>query len=474
MATVTKNSGSFRDPAGFVFTIGGTVYRQINRAGQADYDHFMKSGLYDALAKAGLLVAHKDVNKLAGLNADKNRYTVIQPEAIPFISYPYEWSFDQLRAAALLTLRIQKLSLEHGMILKDASAYNIQFIGNKPIFIDTLSFAIYKPGQAWEAYKQFCEHFVGPLALAHYATPDLLKMQRVYLDGFPLGVTASLLPRRAKLKAGLLSHIYMHRKSSLRHQGNQVANSTASPRKVSNFALQGIIGSLESTVRKMRPPTRKTEWGDYYSFTNYSDTAFKEKRAVIHELLDSVSPKPKMVWDVGANNGEFSELAAEMGAYTVAFDIDEIAVTRNYRGGDKPRKPEVANKLLPLVQDLTNPSPGLGWNAEERSSLKDRGPADAVFALAIIHHLCIGKNIPFAELAEFFGSVAKHLIIEFVPKEDSKVQILLSSRTDIFSEYDAEHFEKAMAAHFKIVQKVPIKDSKRTMYLLKNINLTGK
>jgi hypothetical protein len=465
MASVAKNTGSFRDPAGFIFTYSGKLYRQVNKISQADYDYFMESGLYKALTDAGLIVAHTEATKLSGLPSDKKRYKIIQPEAVPFISYPYEWSFDQLRAAALLTLRILKISLEHGMILKDASAYNIQFVGNKPVFIDTLSFAVYKPGQAWEAYKQFCEHFVGPLALAHYATPDLLKIQRAYLDGIPLGVTGKLLPKRARLNSGLLSNIFIHHSSSKRHQGNQVANSTSNPRKVSSFALQGIIGSLESTVTRMRPPTRSTEWGDYYSFTNYSDTAFKEKRAIVKKLLEEVSPKPQTVWDVGANNGEFSEVAAEMGAYTIAFDIDEIAVTRNFRS---KRKPEVANKLLPLVQDLTNPSPGLGWSEKERASLTDRGPADVVLALALIHHLSIGNNVPFPELASFFAKTAKHLIIEFVPKQDSKVQILLSSRPDIFPEYDEEHLEKAMAEYFTLVRKIPIKDSERTLYLFKN------
>jgi ribosomal protein L11 methylase PrmA len=269
------------------------------------------------------------------------------------------------------------------------------------------------------------------------------------------------------MKSGLLSHIFIHHSSSKRHQGNQVANSTATPRKVSMFALQGIVGSLESTIKKLRPASRKTEWGDYYSFTNYSDTAFNEKRAVVRELLQKVSPKPQMVWDVGANNGEFSEVAAEMGAYTIGFDIDEIAVTRNFRGPEKPRRPEVAARLLPLVQDLTNPSPGLGWNQQERASLIERGPADVVLALAIIHHLSIGNNVPFAELASFFNNTARHVIIEFVPNADSKVQILLSSRTDIFTEYDEEHFEKAMGAYFTVMSKVPIKDSMRTMYLFK-------
>lgn len=460
-----KNPGSFRDPAGFVFTYDGTVYRQVNKAGKEDYDHLMSSGLYQALVDGRMMVAHTELKKGGKVPRDDKQYKTLQPEPIPFISYPYEWSFDQLRDAALLTLRVLKTSLEHGMILKDSSAYNIQFIGNKPVFIDTLSFALYKPGQPWEGYKQFCEHFLAPLALSHYATPDLLKIKRAYLDGIPLGIAARLLPKRARLNTGVLSHVFLHARASQRHQGNQVTTSTAQARKVSTFALQGLIGSMESTVKRMKPANRKTEWGDYYSFTNYSDTAFKKKRAIVRELLETVKPKPLTVWDTGANNGEFSEVAAEIGAYTVALDVDEIAVGRNYRA---KRMPEIAARMLPLVQDLTNPSPGLGWSGEERMSLIDRGKADVVLALALIHHISIGNNVPFAEVASFYAKIARNLIIEFVPKEDSKVQILLSSRTDIFEEYDIEHFEQAMSEYFTITKKMPIKDSMRTMYLFKN------
>lgn len=462
MANQLKHPSSFRDPAGHIFTEGGKLYRQVNKAGKADYDLTMESGLYDDLVKNGLLVAHTEVKGAA----EGDVYKVLEPARIPFISYPYEWTFAQLKDAALLTLAVQKKALEHGMILKDASAYNVQFIGRQPIFIDTLSFKKYEAGEAWEGYRQFCEHFLAPLALARYSSYDALKLLRVELEGLTLDLATKLLPRRAKLRPGLFSHLFLHNASQKKYQNIASDKGTAavSKRKVSPFAMQGIIGSLESSVKKLQPPHQTTEWGDYYTFTNYSEKGFEYKRTLVKNMLDSVKPRPQIVWDMGANNGEFSVIAAESDIYTVAMDIDPLAVERNYLA--KANEQQAAN-MLPLVQDCINPSPANGFMGTERDSLFDRGPADVVMALAIIHHLAIGRNVPLERLAELFARLGKHVIIEFVPKGDSKVDILLASRRDIFEHYDTPSFEAAMAKHFKLVTKEPIKQTKRTLYLYK-------
>ncbi len=456
----TRHPSSFRDPAGFVFVEKDEVFRQVNQMGSEDYELMMSSGLYDALITQGLMVAHSEV---ASPKPQGRGHKVIKPERIPFLSYPYEWSFTQLKDAALLTLRVQKLALKHGMILKDASAYNIQFIGKRPVLIDTLSFMRYESGNAWEGYRQFCEHFIAPLALASYTTLDVLKLLRTDLEGVSLHLAASLLPKRARFNAGLLSHLFIHNSAQQKYQ-NAASEKPGKPqtvRTLSPFALDGLIASLEQTIKKLRLPSHKTEWGDYYTFTNYSEAGFKEKRAQVGALLDRVTPKPTMVWDIGANNGEFSSLAVDRGAYTVAFDIDPLAVDRNYRSSD------YAAAMLPLVQDVVNPSAATGFLGTERDSLVQRGPADVVMALALIHHLAIGRNLPFDRVAELLAAIGKNIIIEFVPKSDSKVQILLSSRRDVFDEYDAEHFEAAMAEYFTLVEAKPIKHTERTLYLFK-------
>ncbi len=467
MADLVAHPGSFRDPAGFIFTgRDQTIYRQVNFAGKADYDLMMSSGLYDDLVADGLLVAHVEVKS----DKNKSAYKILRPEAIPFISYPYEWTFSQLKDAALLTLQIQKKALAHGMILKDASAYNVQFIGRRPIFIDTLSFKSYVVGEAWEGYRQFCEHFVAPLALARYTSYDILKLLRVDLEGIPLDLACKLLPRRARLRAGLTSHLYLHNTSQKKYQNSasesdgRIKTTAVERRKVSSFALNGIVESLERTIRSLKPPKQTTEWGDYYNFTNYSEEGLEKKRELVGQMIAGVTPKPRMVWDVGANNGEFSVLAADQGIYTIAFDIDPLATERNYRAKANERQ---ASLMLPLVQDCINPSPSTGFLGTERESLVQRGPADIVLALALVHHLAIGRNIPLPRVAQLFAGLGKYVIIEFVPKADSKVKILLASRRDIFPEYDIEHFEAAMNGYFELVKKVAITGTKRTLYLYK-------
>lgn len=455
--------GSFRDPAGFVFEREGILYRQINKPGQADYEHFMKSGLYEELAREGLIVRHEELTDTDFLGPDNRRYRVIRPVRIPFISYPYEWSYDQLKDAALLTLRLQKLGLNHGMILKDASAFNVQFIGHTPVFIDTLSFKIHEPGRPWEAYKQFCEHFLATLALASYGAPEAIKTLKVFLDGVPLALATTWLPKRAKRRWGLLSHIYLHAASQKRYDNN-AARAETKPRQVSAMALNGLLASLQRTIEKLEPPKTATEWGDYYNDTNYSEAAFGAKKKIVSQYLELVSPCPKIVWDLGANDGTFSELAAKAGAYTVAFDIDPVAVNRNYKSS---RGADIDAKLLPLTQDLANPSPALGWAHTERLSLQSRGPADVALSLALVHHLAIGNTLPFASIADFFAKISKHLIIEFVPREDSKVQLLLRRRVQKFPEYTLENFEAAFKLKFRLLKRSPIPGSQRVIYLYK-------
>lgn len=457
--------GSFRDPAGFMFTSRNAIYRQINKVGAKNYDFFITSGLYKALVDKKLLIPHREVELSISLNHSL-AYKIIKPSVIPFISYPYEWSFSQLKSAALLTLEIQKLALEHGMTLKDATAYNVQFIGKTPIFIDTLSFAIYEPGAPWEGYKQFCEHFLSPLAVASTSSPNILPTLKTMIDGIPLELATRLLPAKSRLNLGFMSHLYIHKSAQSRHKNTETER--IKPRVVSLFALKGLISSLERTVKKCQMPKVKTEWGNYYSFTNYSGASFKAKKQLVEKYIKKVNPKN--IWDLGGNTGEFSHIPASKGIYTVCFDIDPLAVEKNFL----TREESSDSNLLPLVQDLTNASPSLGWAHSERQSLEGRGPTDLSMALAIVHHLAIGNNLPLEMIAEFFSSLGKHMIIEFIPKEDSKVKILLKSRPDIFPNYTKEGFEKAMSRYFKIEASEPIKGSKRTLYLLRSKNAKNK
>lgn len=453
-------SSSFRDPCGFVFCCEGLYYRQINRAGQADYDALMNSGLYKSLVDSGLLLAHVEVepDRLGDGPTKDLLYKIIKPQQLDFISYPWEWSFSQLQDAALATLQIQKLAMRHGMTLKDSSAFNLQFVAARPVFIDTLSFEIMQPGNPWVAYRQFCQHFLAPLALMSRVDSRLLQLFKNNLDGIPLDLASRLLPLRSWLSFSLLTHIHLHARTQRHFAARQVSVTTG---KMSHNALMGLIDSLESGVLACRAPGGSTEWGDYYSDTNYSATALQSKSEIVAEFIEKSAVRGQ-AWDLGANTGLFSRLAVAAGLRTVAFDIDPAAVEKNYRqcrdNGEK--------LLLPLLQDLTNPSPALGWGNRERQSLIERGPADLVMALALIHHLAIANNLPFAYIGAFLADLCRCLIVEFVPRSDSQVQRMLATREDIFAGYTQAKFEKEFSPYFKILASRKVADSERILYLM--------
>ena len=446
-------TSSFRDPSGFLFYEDGKLLRQVNKSYQKDYEQLMGSGLYDTLCKKDYLVRHQEIDFSKGLST--GMYKVLQPEEIGFISYPYEWTFSQLKDAALTTLAIQKIALTYGMTLKDASAYNIQFHRGKPIFIDTLSFEIYQEGEPWGAYRQFCQHFLAPLALMSYTDIRLNQLMKIYLDGIPLDLAGRLLPFKTKYMFSLLMHIHLHAKTQKRYEHK---GSAAKKVKISKNNLTALIHSLSTIIKKLKIKTQNTEWGDYYTFTNYSESSFAHKKEIISGYIDKI--KPQTVWDLGANTGEFTQIASQAGAQCVAFDIDPIAVESNYRN---IRKHKIKN-VLPLVLDLTNPTPSIGWNNEERMGFKSRPLPDVVFAFALIHHLAISNNLPFYKIARFLCELSENLVIEFVPKSDTQVKKLLESRNDIFDDYNEESFVKEFESFFRIMAKEKVVDSERTLF----------
>ena len=460
MTKKKSDTGSFRDPSGFIFYANGILFRQVNTCYKEQYDLLMSSGLYDSLVEDNLLISHKEMNKL--FKKDDCAYKIIQPEKIDFVSYPYEWCFSQLKDAALLTLEIQKKAMEKGMCLKDASAYNIQFLHGKPIFIDTLSFDILKKGAPWVAYKQFCQHFLAPLALQSYTDVRLNSLTKCYIDGLPLDLVNKLLPFKSNFSFGIFSHILLHSKSQQKYGGKNIDSKKYST-SMSENSLLGLVDSLESTIKNLKLNLKGTEWEDYYvDNNNYSSESFDFKMQFVMNCVNE--EKPFMVWDIGANDGKFSELAAKEGCCTISMDIDPVCVERNYL----QRTSTGIYNMLPLIFDITNPSPGIGWDNTERKTLFERGPADMVLALALVHHLAISNNLPLRKIAEYFEKIARTLVIEFVPKTDSQVKKLLSSREDIFQEYTIKDFEKEFSFFFTIENSQQIVNSERTIYFMRN------
>lgn len=446
------HSASFRDPSGFVFEEKGVIYRQINAVYAEEYQKLLSSGLYDTLTKNQWLIPHTDVSD--GQAFPK----IIRPEPVPFISYPFEWSFSMLKDAALLTLAIQKTALDCGMTLKDASAYNVQFVGSRPIFIDTLSFANYTEGSAWEAYGQFCRHFLAPLTLMSQCDVSLNRLLLAHLDGVPLPLATQLLPLKSLFNMGLYLHLYLHAKAEKKYSTVQA---TAKPQNLPLQKLQQIIAHLTSVVSNLTWKPAVSEWQNYYE-TNVSDAYLQAKKTVVADYLTNISPHH--VLDMGANDGVFSTLAADFAETVLSFDIDTSCVENNYLSLKKIKN----NKITPLFADITNPSPAIGWANQERFSLFQRVKVDTIMALALVHHLAISNNTPLSKIAEFLSQHCQNLIIEFVPKSDDKVQILLQNRVDIFDDYTLDGFKSAFSTYFSIEKEQIIAPTQRILFLMKN------
>lgn len=437
----------------------------MNQVYREDYERLRSSGLYDTLAADGRLIAHEEVETEADAGSDA--FKTLRPKQVPLISYPYEWCFSQLKDAALATLSIQLAALNAGMSLKDASAYNIQWVDGKPTLIDTLSFERYEEGKPWVAYRQFCQHFLAPLALMARTDIRLSQLARIHIDGVPLDLASSLLPFWSRANFSLGIHIHAHARSQRTYASSAAAPAAAAaqpnPSRMQftkhNFAA--LVDSLQSAVSALTWQPVGTEWGDYYERNNnYSSEGMEEKRKSLTTFLGAV--KPRTVWDLGANTGRFSRIAAASGAQVTSWDIDPACVEGNYRHVVAQKE----SNILPLLQDLTNPSPGLGWAHAERDSLAARGPVDAVLALGLIHHLAISNNVPLDGVASFLARVARNVILEFVPKEDSQVEKLLATRKDVFPNYHRAGFEAAFQPWFDVTRTVDLAGTKRTLYLL--------
>jgi hypothetical protein len=450
------SAASFRDPSGRVFMSDGRLLRQVNRSYSATYDQLMQGGLFRTLLEQSLVVSHTEVDEPLG--AQEARYRILEPELIPFVSYPFEWCFSQLKQAALVTLRIQRLAIAHNMTLKDASAYNIQFKGTRAVLIDTLSFDAWQEGSPWVAYRQFCQHFLAPLALMSYTDVRLGQVSRLFIDGVPLDLASRLLPWRTRLRPALLMHLHLHARAQLRH-GMKTTHRRAAT--FTRAAMMGLIDSLESAVEGLTDNGADGPWADYYDKTNYSPSAMAEKQRIVGQFIERV--RPRVVWDLGANTGLFSQIASARGAYTIALDGDATAVERHFRDCRSRHD----DSVLPLVMDLANPSGGIGWCHQERMSLTDRGPADLVLALGLVHHLRITNQVPFSMIADSFARFAGVVVVEFPSPEDSQVRGMLARLPAHAAGYTVEAFESGFAERFTVDTVHPVADSERRLYLMR-------
>jgi hypothetical protein len=461
MPDFTIHPASYRDPSGFVFRYGDSWYRQVNIRYREDYLQLTGSGLSDELTANGLLLPHNEVP--ANLTGSADWFRTLLPEQLSFISLPEEWCPAQLRDAALSTLAINRIAMEKGMILKDATPRNIQFPKGRPVLIDSLSFERYDPARPWVAYRQFCECFLYPLLLHHYLGSGTHRIISAWPDGIPAGITARMLPFRSRLKPGVWLHAFLP--AMVSRSTRKSFKSDTVPPSFSKTRLIRLLSNLEDTVWTLNSPSpRDPGWLGYYEKDILSQRYLQEKRSVFDAMTDPIDFDSAL--DLGANDGYFTRILAEKDLPVIAAEADWRCVQALFQSRVKGRPVQA------LCVDIGNPTPASGFDHRERSAFSDRAVSDLVVALALLHHLVLGRNIPLPMVAAYLARLTRRwLLIEFVPLSDEKAAQLVQHKSAYPIPYDQAAFERQFSAWFTIDRKVTVPGTERIIYRMRKIPL---
>ena len=459
--TLAAVPGSYRDPSGHVFLHQGRVFRTITKRGYDAFQAVEETGLLTELVEKKLLVPWWDVDKNEFEQTDPNILRVLEHTLLPFISYPFEWSFSALRNAALLHLDVHLMALAKGITLSDASAFNVQFNGPKPIFIDHLSFRPYENGEFWKGHSQFCEQFLNPLLLQSQIGIPHNAWYRGSPEGIPSASLASILPFRSRIKLQVLTNIILPVWFERRSRSSSEVSKSVSKKSLPLSGFKNMLVGLRNFIASLKPTNQATVWKEYAENNSYATDEAKAKTRFIHDFCSTV--KPEIIWDMGCNTGEYSKAALEGGAQmAIGYEYDTGALEGAYA-----RAVQEQLNFLPLHLDATNPTPSQGWNQKERAGFAERRNADSVMALALVHHLAIGRNIPLPSVVDWLVGHAPQGVIEFIPKKDPMVQELLSLREDIFDHYTDEIFDKSIAQHAHVVREETVTNSGRRLVWFK-------
>lgn len=460
MNIAVQDAGSFRDPAGQVFLIDEEIIRAITPRAVDRFLHVDATGFMKDLVRQQRLVDYRDISSAKQCAAVDGSAMLLSHPRIPFISYPYEWSFALLKSAALHHLDLQLDALEHGLKLVDATAYNVQFIGARPIFIDHLSFDTYVEDEIWQAHHQFCMQFLNPLIIWSKVGIAPNAWFRGSLEGISPEDTAKILPFGQRFSRIPLMHVFLQAAMQRRSLANAQASAskTAQTARLSRQGFRNILADLRAYIARLEPPNGRTVWRDYAANTSYAGDEARIKSAFVHRMISSV--RAQTVIDLGCNSGDYSVVALDAGAQRViGFDFDHGALEQAYA-----RATAKNLDFLPLWLDAANPSPNQGWAQAERKGLSARANADTIIALAVLHHLVIGRNIPMDMAIHWIVSLAPQGIIEFPHKGDPMVQTLLAQRQDIFDSYCEDAFISSLERHACIVEREVVIEGSRTLF----------
>ncbi len=458
--TVVANAGSFRDRDGRVYHFQGQIFRGLSESALENFRKLQKKTFYTKLAEAGKVIGTHEIaaenNPLPG-HLQELWAGFLEHDPVPVISYPYEWTFSMLKAAASLQLHLVERAVSSGFTLKDATPYNIQFVNRKPVFIDIPSFEPLPQGEPWAGYRQFCEMFLFPLFLQAYKGCNFQPFMRAAINGVDVQAASALFGFRDRFRKGVLSHVWLQSKLDRRYGGS--SENVRSSLKSAGFNRELIlvnVRKLQKLVKKLEWEASGSEWGDYTEFHNYSDDDHVRKEDFIRDAMKAENPAT--VWDIGCNTGQFSRIAAEHCRQVVAMDIDHVAVERLYLDKTTPKN------ILPLLQNVADPSPNWGWRNRERSDLQSRSKPDLVLCLALIHHVVISANIPLEEFIDWLAGLTNKLVIEYVSRKDDKVKTLLRNKEDKYQDYSRKSLEASLKRHFDIRQHLEVNDGNRTLY----------
>lgn len=445
------------------------MFRALDEAAADTWNSITATKFFRDALTAGEIVGTKVSSEAGGFVRSAGYSCALEHDRIATISWPWEWSFSMLQDAALLQLRLLASALQEDCALSDATPFNYQFEGVKPLLMDTGSLVVLREGQTWEGYRQFCEQFLNPLLLQAWKGVDFQPWLRGRLEGITAEQFSHLLSARDLLRRGALTHVWLHARLSRHGQAVSVSDSLSSAGFHKDIILRNVAG-LQKIVRDLRWAPGRSSWSEYVQQCPHVTDDEPVKSAFVREACVQFSPG--MVWDIGCNQGHYSRIAAEF-SRVLALDSDHLTIDRLYqRLRDEASASRTPGRITPLVFNVADPAPSLGWRHQERPCLEERSRPDLVFSLALIHHLVIGSNLRLGDVLDWLHSLQSGVVLEWVDRQDPMVVQMLKNRRDIFSDYHEERLLEELTGRFTILRSVQLPSKTRRLYLLQPVSGT--